>query len=151
MSGALRLRRHLDEPIFVPPLPPGVARLALWQASPLALHSLLVQAYANGGGAVPPFEDWFFPLVEDDEFDPALVIIQASGDLPVGLVQGWTSGFIKDLVVSPSMQGQGLGSHLLHSAFALFQQRGLPFVDLKVEAGNRAAQRFYRRHGMIEA
>lgn len=100
---------------------------------------------------MPPFPDWFFPLVEDEEFDPALAIILASGDQPVGLIQCWTSGFIKDFVVTPSMQGHGLGTYLLHATFDTFRQRGLPHVDLKVEATNLAAQRFYRRHGMVEA
>ena len=150
VTAALRLRKHLDQSIMVPPLPAGVARLALWQSSPLALHSLLRETYAHGGGTVPPFEDWFFPLVEDEEFDPALAIILASGYQPVALAQCWTSGFIKDLVTAPSLQGRGLGAHLLNTAFAEFQQRGLPHVDLKVEVTNLGAQRFYRRHGMVE-
>jgi ribosomal protein S18 acetylase RimI-like enzyme len=99
---------------------------------------------------VPAFADWFFPLVEDDEFDPALLIVLASGGAPVGLVQCWTSGFIKDIVVAPEARDKGIGARLLSAAFAEFQQRGLAHVDLKVEASNVHAQRFYRWHGMVE-
>src|SRR5690606_3218083 len=103
--------------VSLPPLPAGVDRRPLWQVSPLALHALLRDTYARGGGTVPPFAEWFFPLVEDEEFDPALVIPLAAGAQPVGLVQCWTSGFIKDLVVTPSMQGRGLGTFLLQATF----------------------------------
>lgn len=151
MSGWLRLRKHLDLPFPLWPLPTGVSRLPLWQASPLALHTLLRETYAHGGGSVPAFEHWFFPLVEDAEFDPALLIILSVQGQPVGLAQCWTSGFIKDLVVAPSMQGRGLGSCLLHAAFHQFRERGQSHVDLKVETTNLGAQRFYRRHGMVEA
>ncbi|NMA96794.1 MAG: GNAT family N-acetyltransferase [Phyllobacteriaceae bacterium] len=150
MVDALRLRKHLDQTITAPPLPPGVVRLPVWQAKPAALHKLLERAYASGGGSVPGFAEWFFPLVEDEEFDPALLIVLASGEEPVGLVQCWTSGFIKDIVVAPEARDKGLGAWLLHAAFAELQQRGRAHVDLKVEAGNIHAQRFYRRHGMVE-
>lgn len=149
MVEALRLRKHLDQTIIVPPLPAGIIMLPLWQARPIALHALLERTYAFGGGSVPGFEDWFFPLVEDDEFDRALMIVLAAGDEPLGLIQCWSSGFIKDLVVSPEAQGEGLGGWLLQAAFAEFQQRGFSHVDLKVEGSNLKAQRFYARHGMV--
>src|SRR5690606_28817814 len=125
MVDALRLRKHLDQTVIVPPLPEGVVRLPLWQAKPVALHALLERAYSSGGGSVPGFTDWFFPLVEDEEFDPALLIVLAFGDAPVGLVQCWTSGFIKDIVVAPEARNKGLGAWLLYAALAELHQRGL--------------------------
>ena len=148
MSDHIRLRRLLDGPIDLPALMPGVVITPLWQTRPIELHALLRDAYATGGGSVGSFDQWWWPLVEDEEFDPALLIVATSGEQPVGLVQCWTSSFIKDLVVAPQWRDRGLGACLLHAAFAEFHRRGAPHIDLKVEALNTAAQRFYRRHGM---
>lgn len=149
MGDHIRLRKMLDAPIDLPALPADIAITPLWRAKPLALHTLLRTAYASGGGSVPDFDSWWWPLVEDEEFDPALVIIASAGTEPIGLAQCWTSGFVKDLVVSPEWRDRGLGAYLLNAAFAEFRRRGAPHIDLKVEASNLAAQRFYRRHGMV--
>lgn len=150
MGDNIRLRRLLDAPLDLPAPPAGIVPSPLWQTEPTALHALLQKAYASGGGSVPDFDAWWWPLVEDEEFDPALVITASAGPEPVGLVQCWTSGFIKDLVVTPQWRNQGLGTYLLHAAFAEFRRRGAPHIDLKVEATNLGAQRFYRRHGMMD-
>lgn len=135
----------------LPALPEGIAITPLWQVKPMALHTLLQTAYAAGGGYVPDFDAWWWPLVEDEEFDPALVISVSAGTEPVGLIQCWTSGFIKDLVVRPQWRNRNIGAYLLHAAFAEFHRRGTPKVELKVEAANLSAQRFYRRHGLVKA
>jgi ribosomal protein S18 acetylase RimI-like enzyme len=145
----IRLRRVLDGPIARTPLPSGVALLPLFETRPNELHALLRAAYATGGGSVGSFDEWWWPLVEDEEFHPDLVATAAVEGRPVGLVQCWTSGFIKDIVVAPDWRNRSLGSGLLTHAFAVFAARGAPHVDLKVEAENFAAQRFYQRHGMV--
>ncbi|QYO75468.1 GNAT family N-acetyltransferase [Devosia salina] len=151
MADFVRLRRALAEPVALSGLAPGVEILPLWRSKPIELHRLLGRAYADGGGTVDNFDQWWWPLVEDAEFDPELVVIlaDAAGD-PLGLVQCWTSSFVKDIVVDPSARNRGLGSALLTRAFALLRERGHPHVDLKVEATNSAARRFYARHGMTE-
>lgn len=109
------------------------------------------EGYAGGGGSVGDFNAWFWPLVEDSEFDPSLVLIAADLEgLPLGLAQSWTGGFLKDLVVAPGARRQGVGSFLLEATFDAFCTRGLRHVDLKVEAANQVARRFYARHGMVE-
>jgi len=150
MADHLRLRKLLDAPITVLPVPTGVTIVPLWQARPIELHALLRAAYATGGGTIGSFDDWWWPLVEDEEFDPALVITAMANGEPVGLIQCWTSSFVKDLVVAPTWRDQGLGAVLLNSAFDRLSQRGNTHVDLKVEGSNLSAQRFYRRHGMVE-
>lgn len=146
----IRLRKRLNDPSAARPLPEGVRLVALSKTSPTALHALLQAGYAAGGGYVPAFETWWQSLVEDDEFDPHLVIVAAVGDEPVGVAQCWTSGFVKDLVVAPAWRDRGLGAALLTEAFSRFATRGAPNVDLKVEADNVKALRFYRRLGMVE-
>ena len=124
--------------------------MPLWQAKPIALHRLLQLSYAGGGGTVGSFDQWWWPLVEDSEFDPALVLIAADAPgTPVGLAQCWTSGFLKDLVVAPDARDRQIGSWLLDTTFSAFAARGAPHIDLKVEGDNVAAQRFYARHGMV--
>ncbi|WP_161796865.1 GNAT family N-acetyltransferase [Devosia soli] len=148
MADYLRLRKDLTAPSVSVPPAEAVSIVPLWQSRPIALHALLQAAYANGGGTVASFDEWWWQLVEDEEFDPELIILAYDGDEPIGLAQCWNSSFIKDLVVSPAWRNRGIGSFLLVSAFARLQQRGFAHADLKVETGNIAAQRFYMRHGM---
>jgi ribosomal protein S18 acetylase RimI-like enzyme len=148
LADHIRLRRLLEKPIDLPELPAGVLITPIWQTRPIELHALLREAYTTGGGSVGSFEQWWWPLVEDEEFDPTLIIIATAAGRPVGLIQCWTSSFIKDLVVAPAWRGRGLGAYLLNAAFADFRERGVPHVDLKVEESNAAALRFYQRHEM---
>jgi ribosomal protein S18 acetylase RimI-like enzyme len=152
MSQIVRLRKHLAEPVASPAWPADCQRIPLGQTDPDALHAILDDAYANGFGSVPPFEDWWRNLTADTEFDPALVFIaaDASGQ-PIGVAQCWTVGFVKDLAVVPAWRGKGVGDALLGEIFAVFQRRGLRHVDLKVVAANASAIGLYRRAGMIEA
>ncbi|MBE7732298.1 GNAT family N-acetyltransferase [Devosia faecipullorum] len=145
------MRRYLDATLTPPAAPAGIALLPLWRARPIELHALLRESYAGGGGSVGDFDTWFWPLVEDSEFDPGLMLIAADGeDRPLGLAQSWTSGFLKDLVVAPGARRQGVGAFLLETTFNAFRTRGLDHVDLKVEADNYAARLFYARHVMVE-
>ena len=125
--------------------------MQLAECRPRDLHDLLVLAYREGGGSVAPFELWRTGLVEDEEFDPTLVIIAADeNNKPVGMSQCWTGGFVKHLAVAPEWRNRALGEALLRTVFNAFAERGHRSVDLKVEADNIAAQRFYRRMGMVE-
>lgn len=151
MTGYIRMRRHLDADMTQPVLPPGTHFATLSATAPVALHTILSEAYANGFGSVPAFHDWWAALTGDSEFDPTLVLIAAdSQGHPIGLAQCWTSGFIKDIAVSRLWHGKGIGEALLRTAFRVFGQRGYAHVDLKVDAGNAVALRLYRRVGMIE-
>ena len=145
-----RLRKNLDEPVHAPVWPVGVHLTPLASADPQALHALLVTAYANGFGEVADYGAWWANLNADEEFDPSLVLIATDAGMPVGLAQSWTSGFVKDLVVSPGHRGKGLGAALLWQTFALFKARGATQVDLKVDQNNADAQRLYVRVGMLE-
>ncbi|MCX7079022.1 MAG: GNAT family N-acetyltransferase, partial [Pseudomonas sp.] len=84
----------------------------------------------------------------DAEYDPALCFIASDNQGIIGVAQCWTSAYIKDLVVHPRAQGQGLGRALLLHAFKVFQQHREGFVDLKVLEDNQRARRLYENAGM---
>ncbi len=65
-----------------------------------------------------------------------------------GFAQCWTTNFVKDFVVHPDWQRRGLGRALLVHVFHVFQERGAPAVELKVETGNFSAIQFYQNLGM---
>jgi ribosomal protein S18 acetylase RimI-like enzyme len=149
----LRMRCFLAESIPDPVWPAGT-RLVPFESDRHAagIHALLVEAYARGGGYVEPFVIWWPSLQGDSEYDPALCFIaaDAQGEI-LGVAQCWTSGFIKDLAVAPSMRRQGLGSALLCHALRDFAKRGAAYVDLKVHADNpTGAVRLYRSLGFDE-
>jgi ribosomal protein S18 acetylase RimI-like enzyme len=149
----LRMRRSLAGSIPDPVWPAGT-RLAPFEPGRHAagIHALLVEAYARGGGYVEPFPIWWPSLQGDSEYDPALCFLAVNDqDEIVGMAQCWTSAFIKDLAVAPSMRRQGLGSALLCHALRGFAERGAAYVDLKVHADNpTGAVRLYRSLGFDE-
>lgn len=152
MTPILRLRKHLARDITTPVWPDGTQVLAVSETDPRLLHAILVDAYANGFGNIPPFDDWWRNLTGDSEFDPALVFVAAdTSGQPIGVAQCWTPGFIKDIAVIPEWRGKGIGEALLLEAFTTFQRSGLPHVDLKVVSANTPAIRLYRRVGMVDA
>lgn len=153
MTTILRMRKHLAAPVALPVWPSGARPVPVAETSIIALHAILVAAYANGFGSVPSSPDaWWSSITADSEFDQALVFVAAdTAGAPVGLAQCWTSGFVKDLAVVSQWRGRGIGDALLAEAFAAFRARGLSHVDLKVGATNGPAVGLYRRAGMVEA
>jgi GNAT superfamily N-acetyltransferase len=152
LAKARRFSRALQGPLSPARWPRGISlRPFVPEASAQAVHRLLVEGYANGGGSVADFRIWWDSLAADDEYDPELVFtaFDDAGRL-AGVAHCWTSAFVKDLVVSPSHRRRGLGSSLLQHAFAIFRSRGANAVDLKVEADNFAAISLYRSVGMEE-
>ncbi len=146
----LRLRKKLDGPLPAPVWPEGISPVTFDAVDPRLLHGLLDEAFP--GGLIAPFEHWYGNLTADAEFDAALCIPALTADGRVaGFVQCWTSGFVKDLAVSPIYRGRGLGAALMLHAFALFAARGAPHVDLKVQLTEAPARRLYARLGMVEA
>lgn len=113
-----------------------------------AVHQLMQLGYEEGGGRVPPLDVWQQRFESDPEYDPALCLIASDLEGVVGVVQCWTSAYIKNLVVHPRAQRLGLGRALLLNAFKVFQQRREGFVDLKVLEDNLRAQRLYESAGM---
>lgn len=150
-SVVLRLRRSIANPVPPSVWPEGIKLVAFEpREHARAVHNLLAEAYAQGGGSVEAFERWWPALRDDAEYEPRLCFAAAQdhGQI-VGIAQCWTSAFIKDLAVHRAFRRRGLGSALLFEVFRVFRERGAPFVDLKVEADNPSgAVRLYRALGM---
>jgi ribosomal protein S18 acetylase RimI-like enzyme len=147
-----RLRRDLDEAVVPPTWPIGYRVRTFAADDAQAVHGLLEAGYAQGGGRVGAFEEWWPSLRNDEEFASDLCFLAIDGrqDI-VGVAQCWTSAFIKDLVVHPLARRRGIASALLGSVFWELRRRGAQHVDLKVQVDNpTGAIRLYRTLGMRE-
>ncbi|MGA2563814.1 MAG: GNAT family N-acetyltransferase [Steroidobacteraceae bacterium] len=145
----LLMRRSLIEPVAVPHWPDGVRLETFCEMCASEAHALLTLTYANGGGSVAPFGEWWKYLSGDEEYDPSLCFpAYERGGRLIGFAQCWTRAFVKDLVVRPSHQQRGVGRALMLHAFGIFAGRGAKTVALKVQGDNSVAIRFYESLGM---
>ncbi|MFN3312169.1 MAG: GNAT family N-acetyltransferase [Hyphomonas sp.] len=152
MTALLTHRRNLTTPMPVPEWPDGISLATFSEDMAPALHALMAAGYGPGEGDVEAFEQWWPALLNDREFDPALVFVaRASDGAYAGVCQCWTSAFIKDLVVAKAFRGRRIGEALMLTAFEAFRQRGADWLDLKVLPGNVRALRLYRHLGMVAA
>src|SRR6185436_6845611 len=133
----LRMRRSLRESVEMPIWPKGVHLETFAESHAAEVHALLKLAYADGGGAVGSFEEWWSSLSNDSEYSARLCFpAYASGGAIVAVAQCWTSEFIKDFAVHPRWRRRGIGRALLLHVFRVFQERGAQWVDLKVQTDN---------------
>jgi ribosomal protein S18 acetylase RimI-like enzyme len=142
------MRRNLTEGVPAIAWPQGIILSEYRPELAEAIHRLMELGYQEGGGRVPALDVWQQRFETDPEYDPSLCFIALDAEEIVGVCQCWTSAYIKNLVVHPRAQGQGLGRALLLHAFNIFQQRREGFVDLKVLEDNLRAQRLYESAGM---
>ena len=144
----LLLRKDLRKPLPAVQWPEGFSLVTLSEALMQPVHALLCQGYADGRGSVEPLHSWQHDLLHDAEYDPQLCFVILHKGQVAAVAQAWTSAYLKDLVVHPHHQGQGLGSALLRHVFDVFRQRHEACVDLKVMEHNHRARRLYEQHGM---
>ena len=57
---------------------------------------------------------------------------------------------VLNIAIAPGLRRRGVGTALLLAAARRARADGLQEITLEVRAGNRAARRFYRRHGFAE-
>ncbi|SMQ70121.1 Ribosomal protein S18 acetylase RimI [Devosia lucknowensis] len=142
----LRLRKHLGPDIAPPVWAAGIAPVAIAEIDPRAAHAVLAASLP-----VADFNNWHATLLSDSEYDPELCVAAVTGaGAVVGVVQCWTSAFVKDLAVAPDWRRHSIGTSLMQHAFTLFSRRGAAHVDLKVDIENHAGRQFYARLGMME-
>ncbi|MCW8276645.1 GNAT family N-acetyltransferase [Pseudomonas sp. PCH199] len=142
------MRRDLAEVVPAHRWPTGIQLTHYRLELTTAVHQLMELGYRDGGGRVAALSVWQQRFETDPEYDPDLCFIALDAEGVVAVCQCWTSAYIKDLVVHPRAQRQGLGRALLLHAFKVFQQRREGFVDLKVLEDNLRARRLYESVGM---
>jgi ribosomal protein S18 acetylase RimI-like enzyme len=114
-----------------------------------AAHAVLALGYWGGGGGAPKFGKWWSQLRKDPEYDPALCFVAVDRNDVVGMIQCWTTAFVKDIAVHPRARRRGIGRALMLTAMAAFKARGATHVDLKVMEENEPAQQLYRGLDMM--
>lgn len=145
----------LEDKRFRSGSPPGITiRSIADEADARAIHAVVQEAFAaHWGHVAEPFDDWWPAFAGRSDFDESLVLVaEDEGGAAVGALTGQKGdgyGWVRDLGVSPSARGRGIGAALLEHSFARFAERGYPKVFLNVDAGNETgATRLYERVGM---
>jgi hypothetical protein len=150
-----RMRRDLDGPVAVPPLPAGF-RWRPWHDSLVDAHAdVLLEAFAGEPDALifPSLRTatgcrMLMRAVRDiDTFCPAATWLLDGPTGPVGAIQGLTCGGIQNVAVLPDARGRGFGTALVLKALAGYFAVGVREVELEVTAANAAAVALYRRLG----
>jgi mycothiol synthase len=143
-----------------PDLPAGIAIRNFEPArDERRVHAALSEAFADHWGwPFPPFEEWRHHEIEGEgaEFDPGLWFVAVERDEVVGaaccrarIPRAKDTGSVSDLAVRRPWRRRGIALALLLTAFAEFRRRGLPRVELSVDADSpTGATRLYERAGM---
>ncbi|EIK97648.1 GCN5-like N-acetyltransferase [Pseudomonas sp. M47T1] len=148
MAECILMRKAL--PLAYAPVhwPPGI-ELRPWNAGRAqAVLALLLSVQQLEAGT--QVVSWLQQLAHDAEFDPRLCRLAYDQHGLVGFAMGWTSSFIRHLVVRTDARQQGLGTALLHDLLNVYRYRDEGFVDLTLLADNTDALRLYAKAGMIE-
>lgn len=144
-DGALLLRRCLRSPLHAPVWPVNVRWASLTPENAAQAYQLLLGC----GAELAPCGQWQASFASDPEYDPALCLLAYDEHGLVGVVQGWTSAFIRDLAVAPHARRRGIATRLLAQLACCYQQRGEGWVDLKLREDNHPARQLYARAGFL--
>jgi mycothiol synthase len=147
------LARDLADP---PPEPRWPAGVGLRPFDPgrdgRSAHQVIETAFADVPGTHPTsYEEWVAANLARGDFDPALVLLAGQGERVVGvaLTYDWGDrGWVRHLAVPRAERGRGIALALLHRAFAVHRERGLPRTALGVDADNAGGLRLYEKAGM---
>lgn len=129
-------------------------RLALDEAD---AAQLLAHLQAADASFVPPLSSRLDLAPYADKLAARARRIEAwDGDLLAGCIAIYADdadrgGYISNVSVLPSHQGQGLAGQLLERAVLLAVELGLPRIRLEVHPDNAPARALYRRHGFRPA
>ncbi|WP_299345796.1 N-acetyltransferase [uncultured Maritalea sp.] len=152
MSDYLTLAMNLGDPIPHGIWPMDVQLVAFSPAEHATqARQLLNLCYANGGGEVQQYDEWWSIVAKDAEYDSTLCFPVVSRDTRelVAFAHCWTSGFVKDIAVHPKWRRRGIAQALMADIFLRFQERGSDVVRLKVVCDNpHGAVEFYQAIGM---
>lgn len=86
--------------------------------------------------------------------DGTFAIVDAHAAVAVALVTLRTNVWYRDAValldemyVAPGFRGRGIGSAIMGQLIKTCAGRGIALIEINVDEGDVAAQRFYERHG----
>ncbi|SDW10614.1 Acetyltransferase (GNAT) family protein [Pseudomonas syringae] len=142
------MRRNLDDSLPQIRWPTDVVVTPFILDLAAEAHRLLTSGYLGGAGNVPDYSTWLAGFEHDAEYDLSLCFLAMRNGAVIGVITGWTSAFIKDLVVHPDARNRGVGFALLHHLFAHLTRRHEAAADLYVMENNLAARRLYEKSGM---
>jgi ribosomal protein S18 acetylase RimI-like enzyme len=110
------------------------------------------------GAPFPSYQEWRHLVVDGTGagYDPGLWFVAVEGDDVLGALTARPSSprdertaFVTDLGVRRAARRRGIAGALLHAAFAEVHARGIPRVELVVDAQSQTgATRLYERAGM---
>jgi mycothiol synthase len=117
------------------------------------IHQVINEALADNWDYEPSsFERWIDEESAAPTYDPALWLLAQVAGEPAGALTasiGEDRGWVDYLGVRASHRGRGIAVALLHRAFAVFVQRGVPRALVSVDAHNATgATAVYERAGM---
>lgn len=148
------MQRDLDRADDPGTAPPGVAIGVVDPATDLeVVHAILDEAFAGDWAYHPaPFEAWADGYRTTPGYDPSLWLLarvdgEPEGALTAGILgdRGW----VNELGVRERARGRGVAAALLRRSFATFAGRGVPQVNLNVDAENpTGATALYEGVGM---
>jgi ribosomal protein S18 acetylase RimI-like enzyme len=147
------MRIQMDAPPPAPVWPAEVRVTTLADfGNARAVHACAQAAFSDLSDFVPmPFEDWQ-QRMNTEIFNPTMwhLAVQGAEVIGTALCHAYPGcGWVQTLSVRRAWRKQGLGRALLCRAFGDFYQRGLPIVELGVDAANATgATRLYERAGM---
>ncbi|MEE3914785.1 GNAT family N-acetyltransferase [Pseudomonas viridiflava] len=139
------MRRDLTAALPHAPWPPGVTCVSLTPRHSLQAHRLLTQSHLLEDGQWLRNPDWLDAFEHNPEFDRSRCFVAIDSDHVLGVINCWTSAFIKDLAVHPDDRNRGIGTALLHHLFVHLKRCGEAAVDLKVMENNLIARRLYEK------
>jgi GNAT superfamily N-acetyltransferase len=148
------MQLDLEGPVDPGSPPEGVEIAAVDPSEDLpVVHAILDEAFAEDWGYHPaPFEGWADGYRSSPGFDPSLWLLarvdgEPGGALTAGILgdRGW----VHELGVRERARGRGVAAALLRRSFTTFAERGVPQVNLNVDAENpTGATALYERVGM---
>lgn len=147
-----RMQMDFTAPYPMPEWPADFTLSPITAVDEKDLYALIISAFDWQGVDPLSFEDWHKQIFRGGRYDPELFLMLKKEGRLVGAALCYdesTRIWLKELAVSKSLQGQGIGSLLLKQVFALAGQRGIPTVALGVVSLNPKAVEFYERSGMI--
>ena len=158
----LRMRVEMDRQPPAPEWPDGITvRTLVPGDDDRAAVVALRDAFRDHWGYVDTpleedLEEWRQWIHEDRDFDTDLWFLATDGNEIAGLCQCYpfcgedrTTGLVDELGVRPPWRRRGLATALLRHAFVAFYDRGVPNVELGVDAESpTGATRLYERAGM---